>query len=142
MANKIDNLIPIKKGQRSREEVKITSSKGGIASGEARRKKKTMKELVNIMLNCRIKDKSQIEKLQKFFPDLDVEEMTISSLMLTKQIDKAIKLGDTKSFEVVRDTSGQKPVETIIQTTAEVEITEKDDKILIDSIKKLYGDKL
>ena len=49
MAN-IENLKPIQKGQLSSEEAKIRGSKGGIASGIARKEKATMKETLRQML--------------------------------------------------------------------------------------------
>lgn len=39
--------------------------------------------------------------------------MTGIDLISLKQIEKAIKNGDTKAFEVIRDTIGQKPVERV-----------------------------
>ena len=49
MANKLDNLIPFTSEQ-NREEAKINGRKGGIASGEARRKKATMRAMLEQLL--------------------------------------------------------------------------------------------
>lgn len=50
MANKEDNLIPFTSEQ-SREQAKINGQKGGIASGEARREKATMKKTLEMLLD-------------------------------------------------------------------------------------------
>ena len=47
---KEDNLIPFTSEQ-SREEARINGRKGGIASGEARREKATMKKTLEMLLN-------------------------------------------------------------------------------------------
>ena len=47
---KEDNLIPFTSEQ-SREQAKINGRKGGIASGEARREKATMKKALEMLLN-------------------------------------------------------------------------------------------
>lgn len=51
MANKLDNLISL--GDRSEEEKKEIARKGGIASGEVRREKATMKKRLDMMLQER-----------------------------------------------------------------------------------------
>ena len=53
------------------------------------------------------------KNIKKLFPKIPKEEMTIAAAMLASQINKAIKKGDSKAFETVRDTSGQKPKDTI-----------------------------
>ena len=45
-----ENLIPM--NQRTMDEQKKIAKKGGIASGISRRNKKTMKEMLEIMLQC------------------------------------------------------------------------------------------
>lgn len=50
MANE-QNLKPIQKGELSNEEAKKRGSKGGIASGKARREKATMKKTLEMMLD-------------------------------------------------------------------------------------------
>lgn len=67
------------------EEAREIGRKGGIASGEARRKRKTLKEQLLILLS---EEKNQEE-------------------IITALLGKA-KKGDTKAFEVVRDTIGEK----------------------------------
>ena len=67
---------------------KEEARKGGIASGIARRERKTFKEELIALLS-----------------DGDIQEKISLALL-----DKA-KDGDTRAFEVLRDTVGEKPVE-------------------------------
>ena len=86
MANE-KNLKPVRTESEAREK----GRKGGIASGEARRKRKTLKEELLLMLS---------------------EGETQQSVTLAL-IEKAMS-GDTKAFEVIRDTIGEKPVDKVM----------------------------
>ena len=105
MAGK-DNLKPF----RTVEEARINGTKGGIASGEARKKKKQLKELAEVILDNKIKNEAVIEDMKNKFPELNVDDITYGLMLLLKQYEKA-KDGDAKAFELLRDTSGQRPVE-------------------------------
>lgn len=100
MANE-QNLRP-SEYQLSQEEAK----RGGIASGEARRRKRDIRLALEALLEKDISDKNG-------------NVMTTTEAIALKQIEKALK-GDTKAFEVVRDTVGQKP-------TDKIDITVNDD---------------
>jgi hypothetical protein len=67
--------------------------KAGIASGEARRARKTLKETLLMML----------------------EEGDTQNNITLALLDKALK-GDTKAYEVIRDTVGEKPTDKIEQS--------------------------
>lgn len=86
MANE-QNLKPVT----SKKEARERGRKGGLASGEARRKRKTLKEELLLMLS---------------------EGETQHSVTLAL-IEKAMN-GDTKAFEVIRDTIGEKPVDKVM----------------------------
>ena len=105
MANNPENLKSL--ADRTTEEQREIAIKGGQASGEARRKKKGMRELANIMLGCGA-NKANIDAIRAIFPDLDIDDVTVEAAILAKQAEKAVK-GDLKSAEFLRDTSGQKP---------------------------------
>ena len=83
------NLIP--NSERSPKEVRENGKKGGIASGEARRKRKTLKEELLLMLS-----------------DGETQQSVTFAL-----IEKAMS-GDTKAFEVIRDTIGEKPIDKVM----------------------------
>lgn len=106
-----NNLITV--NERTEEEAKEMSKKGGINSGIARRKKKRLKELCNVILDNKIIEEKAINSLKEKFPELEFEDITYGLVLLLKQYEKA-KDGDSKAFELLRDTSGQKPVEQAI----------------------------
>ena len=95
MANE-ENLVPFTSDQ-SREEAQKNGRKGGIASGEARRNKKTMKEMLDYLLEKEIVNQATGEMV------------TCREAMLSSMVKKAIK-GDVKACQFVRDTSGEAPV--------------------------------
>jgi len=100
------NLIP--QSEKSPEERSRIARMGQIASTEAKRRKKTFREAMEAILEKEVLDKNG-------------NKIDLLTAISAKQIEKAGK-GDTKAFEVIRDTIGQKPVER-------VEITEWDTKI-------------
>lgn len=100
------NLIP--QSKKSPEERSRIARMGQVASTEAKRRKKTFREAMEAILEKEVLDKNG-------------NKIDLLTAISAKQIEKAGK-GDTKAFEVIRDTIGQKPVER-------VEITEWDTKI-------------
>lgn len=93
MANE-QNLRP-SEYKLSQEEAK----KGGIASGEARRRKRDIRLALEALL-------------EKDYADKSGKSLSGAEAIALKQIEKALR-GDTKAFEVVRDTVGQKPIDRI-----------------------------
>ena len=100
-----DNLIPTNK--RSKEEARKLGAKGGKKSGEVRRQKKLLKDCLD-------------ELLQREWENRQGEKMSGSEAISVAVFKKALA-GDMKAFEIVRDTSGQKPIEKIMM--AEVDQT-------------------
>lgn len=93
-------------------EARKNGSKGGKASVAARKKKKEFKELLNNILENQYFGKDiDFDKFKSEFPDLDVKELTAKVIISCKLLKKAIA-GDLKAFELIRDTIGEKPVET------------------------------
>lgn len=113
MANE-QNLKP-SEYQLTREEAK----KGGINSGKARRKKKLLRECLEILLEKEITDKNG-------------NAMTGAEAMAAKVFQQALK-GDLKAFEIVRDTAGQKVPDKIM--VAEV------DQSVIDEVENMVNEK-
>lgn len=110
MANE-QNLKPFTSEQ-SREEAAKNGSKGGKASGEARRKKRDLKLAMQALLEADVKDKRT------------GETMSGAEAIALAQYRKALK-GDAKAFELIRDTSGQKPVEKVEQVNIDGEYVDK-----------------
>ena len=87
MANE-KNLIPF--SERTEKEQREIRQKGGRKSGEVRRERKTLKE-----------------ELLSLLAQGDTQNR-----MSLAQLEKALA-GDTKAFEVIRDTIGEKPTEKV-----------------------------
>ena len=82
---KIDNLIPF--NERTEEERREISRKAGIASGAARRAKKTRREVVKIISESPVTDKRKIDKLKKM--GLPEDTLTKDDLITAKVFEKA-----------------------------------------------------
>lgn len=113
MANE-QNLKPIV--TLSREEAMRLGKKGGIASGEARRRKKMIKDNIELLLSLPIKSNKIKEQLQAL--GIEESEMTNQMAMIIGLWNKAVK-GDVSAFNSLRDTIGEKPKE-IIEHSGEV----------------------
>lgn len=93
------------------EERREAGRKGGIASGEAKRRKKAMRERLEILLELPMKSGkgTDVEEI-KNWAALKGKNITVQDAMMIAQIQKALK-GDTTAAAFVRDTAGQKPTE-------------------------------
>jgi len=89
------NLRPVT----TKEEARERGRNGGIASGKARQKRKTLREELLALL-----EQGDTQK-----------NMTVA--LLVKALD-----GDIKAFEVIRDTVGEKPKDVLDITSNEVKI--------------------
>ena len=108
-----DNLIPFDK--LTEEEQRKIASKGGKASVEARKKKKNMKEALQLLLSLDVKSLKVREQLKAL--GIEENDMNNEMALMVSMLNKALK-GDKGCAEFIRDTSGQKPVE--IQEVREV----------------------
>ena len=88
--------------------------KGGIASGEAKRAKKSMRERLEILLELPMKSRKGADlEIIKNFAALKGKNITVQDAMMIAQIQKALK-GDTTAATFVRDTAGQNPATTVV----------------------------
>lgn len=109
-----DNLIP--------QAHKLTveeASKGGKKSVEARREKKSLAMALDMLLAREYSDGRGGTK-------------SGAELIAYKQYEKALQ-GDSRAFEVVRDTAGQKPIE-------KVEVSQTDPDVVEEVERMIYGD--
>lgn len=101
MANE-KNLIPIEEvnSRRTREEHSKDSKKGGQKSGEVRRKRKAMKEQMEMLLSLPFKSTEQLN----FMKDLGIEEDNLDNQMalIVAMYGKALK-GDVQAFNTIRE---------------------------------------
>ena len=83
------------------------ASRGGKASGEARRRKKSLKEAFNILLEREVTDKNGNVVIDK-----DGNTLTGAEAIGLAVYKKAIK-GDLRAVEILRDTAGQRPTDKV-----------------------------
>ena len=92
------NLTPFTSEQ-SREKAAENGRKGGIASGQAKRQKKTMSALATMMVNAQLQGKTK-DTIKKQFGLSDDDDVTIASAMMAGQMQSAMK-GDSKAFNAI-----------------------------------------
>lgn len=95
MANE-QNLRPCEY-KLSREEAK----KGGIKSGETRRRKKTMAELAKLMMTSTLSESEQ-KKINARYSNIIGEDATIATAMMAGQIKSAMD-GNSHAFRVIQE---------------------------------------
>lgn len=104
MAN-AENLIP--NSERSPKELREQTRKGGIASGEARRRKRDLRLALEMLL-------------EKDFTDKHGQTKTGAEAITAKLFEQAMK-GNVKAFETIRSTVGQDPVQKVEQVNIDAE---------------------
>ena len=96
------------------------AKKGAQKSAEARRKKRDLKLAIQALLEADIKDKKT------------GETMSGAEALAVAQFRKAMK-GDTKAFEVLRDTSGQSVVQKVAIAEVDNDIIQEIEDIVSKS---------
>jgi hypothetical protein len=97
----VENLKPL--NTLTKDEQREITRKGGIASGKARRERKTFKEAIKLLLETEVKDANG-------------EMKTIQDIGLDALANKLME-GDLNTFLAFRDTIGEKPVDKVEQET-------------------------
>lgn len=108
-----DNLIPM--NRLTKEEQRALASKGGKASVEARRRKKSQKQALETILSLKVKDSKAQLKLSQL--GIKKSDMDNQMLMLVAVFLKACK-GDVRAAEYIRGTLGEDPI--LIQNEGQV----------------------
>lgn len=96
MANE-QNLRPV----RTESEARALGRNGGIASGEARRKKKTCAEIAMRVINSELTADTRA-KVEKITGPLGEDEDTLYAAALAQVVTKAVK-GDLKAFRELQN---------------------------------------
>ena len=112
------NLKPPYTSDQSPEEASINGRKGGIASGKARREKADLRKMCQMVLEMDVKGKDGTMK-------------SGAEGMVLAQLQKALK-GDAKAFELLRDTSGQKPVEKVMLAEVDQSVINEVEKAVLE----------
>lgn len=104
--------------------------KAGYLSGVAKREKKTMRQILDILLEKQIKNSKGVD-------------ITTKEAILTAQVAKAIE-GDLQSAQFIRDTIGEKPTDKQEVTGAlgikKIFISEEDKKAVEEHIADVVGE--
>ena len=87
--------------------------KGAEKANETKRKRKEMRETLDILLNMPLK-KGKVYSAEeiKSFADLKGKNITIDQAMMVCLIQKALK-GDINAIAMIRDTVGEKPSDKV-----------------------------
>lgn len=101
MANE-KNLIP--NTERTPSERRKIAQKAGKASGEARRKRKTLKDNMELLLNLPVSDVKSYNAVAKMY--VDVEDID-NSMLLTLGLFKKAAAGDVAAYKEIRDLIGE-----------------------------------
>jgi hypothetical protein len=106
MANE-ENLKIIRTENEAREK----GRKGGIASGKARREKKAIKDIVELVLQMPIKDgkKTSVDRI-KSLASANGQNISVQEALVLKTTQKALQ-GDIKALRLLLEMAGQNPLQ-------------------------------
>ena len=107
MANE-QNLI--QNSERTPSELREMTRKGGLKSGEARRMKRTLREQMEMLMSLPVKDESTKEFIESL--GIDADKIDNATAITLSMYQEALK-GNTKAFELIRDTLGEKPTDKL-----------------------------
>lgn len=131
---KLANEENLKKGApyrfRTGEQQVEIARRGGIASGEARRRKKTMKETAKMLLDMEIPDAAKELKAKLKVMGISEEDFTYQSAVMVGILNQAMK-GNTKAAAFLRDTVGENPM-----------LMEEEGSSLADAIEEAYRNRM
>ncbi len=129
MANE-ENLIPVTK--RTKSEAREISKKGGQASGAARRKKKSMKQVANYLLSLPVVEELQEEMIQS---GIAIDETDNQTALVFSMMQRAIK-GNVTAAQFIANITG-----STAMTEAEREKIKLEKKRLkLEEAKLLHND--
>ena len=112
----------------SKEEAQEWGRRGGIASGQARRQKKAMRELAENLLNATIKDEAYLERMKDM--GFKTKGLKMSEGMIIGQILKAME-GDPRCFKEILE---------LVEPKDEIKTTEVEDLSPLAELLKIGDD--
>lgn len=123
------------------EEARFYGALGGKASADARRRKKSLKELTQALLEMKPHE-IIAAKSKQLFPEINPEDLTNGMVLAMAMFDKAIKDQDVKAAQFVRDTAGEMPEQVISGNLGQstVFVTEQDQNNIIKHIQEVLND--
>ena len=133
-----EDLIPMSK--RTKEEQKKIATKGGIASGKARRRKRNMKDAIDMLLSnpCDLKSKDG-KSIKLLAKQLGIKEEDVDNQMaMIISMFKVSMSGGKNSVSAatfLRDTVGEKPVEVVEMNASVNKVAQEIDDYVESRIK-------
>lgn len=123
------------------EEARFYGAMGGKASADARRRKKSLKELTQALLEMKPHEKIVV-KAKMLFPEIEPEDLTNGMALAMSMLNKAVVDGDVKAAQFVRDTAGEVPEQVISGNLGQstVFVTEQDQNKIIKHIQEVLSD--
>ena len=124
-----NNLVPFNVNNASEN-----GRKGGLASVKAKKERKTMRECLTTLLELKASEDNK-ELIKKTLDNKNIyttEEITNQLAICLALINKAIN-GDTKAYEVIRDTIGEKPTDKLQHNGVE---DVKINVVIVDDVKE------
>jgi len=102
------NLIPL--NERTKDEQRKIRKKGGIASGERRRKLADLRVIARELLAMPLQGNGRLSHPKSIAEAVSTDaNLTAGQRMVLVQLQRALVEGNTRSAEFVRDTAGYKP---------------------------------
>lgn len=110
------NLVP--QSERTKDEQREIARQGGIASGEARRRKRDLRQALEMLL-------------EKEYKQRNGEIITGTEAITAKLFEQAMK-GNIKAFETIRSTVGQDPVQKVMVAEVEQAVIDEVEKAVLE----------
>lgn len=112
------------------DEARINGRKGGLASAESRRRKKSLQELAQILLSLPVDDGeiADIEAEGTYFNGLEGQNLTLGAACLVALARKAVA-GDIAALKLLQETAGEQPVQRV-----EMNIDRQETEEMIDTL--------
>lgn len=123
------------------EEARFYGSMGGKASADARKRKKSLKELTQALLEMKPHE-LVAKKAKQLFPDVEPEDLTNGMALAMSMLNKAVVDGDVKAAQFVRDTAGEVPEQIINSNIGQstVFVTATEQNKIIKHIQEVLND--
>lgn len=121
-----ENLIPFQ--ELTEEEHRAIARKGGKASVEARRKKKAMREVAEMVLGSKISDSDEKIRQQLKEKGVSDDDMTYQTAVVFATLGQALK-GNVKAVTELRDMAGEKVQEIKVNTVIDDKVKELEEML-------------
>ncbi len=99
----------LRAGDLSPEDAYARNAAGGRAAAEARKRRKTMREIARVMLETEL---CANDELRQELEERGFKDYTESAALILAQMNRA-RAGDTEAAKFLRDTSGQRPADQV-----------------------------